>query len=66
MNRIQKAATALIALTITLAGAILVTAPLALADSHWAASYAHAHVRQVAARTAPTLREWAATARTSA
>lgn len=53
-------------LTITLAGAILATAPLALADSHWAASYAHAHVRQVAARTAPTLREWAATARTSA
>lgn len=32
MNRIQKAATAFMALTITLVGATLVTAPLALAD----------------------------------
>lgn len=32
MNRIQKAATAFMALTITLVGAALVTAPLALAD----------------------------------
>lgn len=31
MNRIQKAATAFVALTITLVGATLVTAPLALA-----------------------------------
>jgi len=32
MNRIQKTATAFMALTITLVGATLVTAPLALAD----------------------------------
>jgi hypothetical protein len=32
MNRIQKATTAVVALTITLAGATFVTAPLALAD----------------------------------
>lgn len=32
MNRIQKATTAFVALTITLAGATFVTAPLALAD----------------------------------
>ena len=32
MNRIQKAATAFMALSITLVGAALVTAPLALAD----------------------------------
>jgi hypothetical protein len=67
MNRIQKAATAFIALTITLAGAILVTAPLALADSHRAVSYADSHVSQVAAHTTPMVRAWrAATARTSA
>jgi hypothetical protein len=34
MNRIQKAGAAVIALTITLVGATLVTAPLALADMH--------------------------------
>lgn len=32
MNRIQKTATAFMALTITLVGATLATAPLALAD----------------------------------
>ncbi|MDE2262632.1 MAG: hypothetical protein KGL45_08930 [Gammaproteobacteria bacterium] len=32
MNRIQKATAAVIALTITLAGAAFVTAPMALAD----------------------------------
>lgn len=32
MNRIQKTATAFVALTITLVGATLVTAPLALTD----------------------------------
>ncbi|HEX3843595.1 MAG TPA: hypothetical protein VHV80_04485 [Steroidobacteraceae bacterium] len=37
MNRIQKATTAFMALTITLVGATLVTAPLALADMHPAA-----------------------------
>lgn len=34
MNRLQKAAAALIALTVTLAGATFATAPLALADVH--------------------------------
>lgn len=34
MNTIQKAATAFMALTITLVGATLATAPLALADIH--------------------------------
>lgn len=34
MNRIQKATAAAIALTITLVGAVCVTAPLALADVH--------------------------------
>ena len=67
MNRIQRAATACIALTITLVGAILVTAPLALADSHWAVSHADSHVSQFAAHATPTVRAWrAATARTSA
>ena len=32
MNRMQKAATAFVALTITLVGSTLVSAPLALAD----------------------------------
>jgi hypothetical protein len=39
MNRIQKAAAAAIALAITLAGATLATAPLALADVHGRASH---------------------------
>jgi hypothetical protein len=34
MNRIQKATAAAMALTITLVGAVCVTAPLALADVH--------------------------------
>ncbi|HEX5462578.1 MAG TPA: hypothetical protein VFX20_21610 [Steroidobacteraceae bacterium] len=34
MNRIQKATAAAVALTITLVGAVCVTAPLALADVH--------------------------------
>lgn len=34
MNRIQKAAAAVMALTITLVGSVSVTAPLALADMH--------------------------------
>ncbi|HVS76680.1 MAG TPA: hypothetical protein VHE11_07075 [Steroidobacteraceae bacterium] len=38
MNSIQKAATILVALTITLVGATLVTAPLAMADSQPAAT----------------------------
>jgi hypothetical protein len=39
MNRLQKAAAAAIALAITLAGATLATAPLALADIHAQASH---------------------------
>jgi hypothetical protein len=39
MNRIQKAATAFMALTITFVGATLVTAPLALADMRPAAAH---------------------------
>jgi hypothetical protein len=39
MNPIQKAATAAMALAITLAGATLATAPLALADVHARASH---------------------------
>ena len=39
MNRIQKAAAAFMALSITLVGATLVTAPLALADLRPAASH---------------------------
>lgn len=39
MNRIQKAAAAVIALAITLVGATFVTAPLALADVHPLASH---------------------------
>lgn len=42
MNRIQKAATAAIALVITLAGSVLVTAPMALANPVPMASIAHA------------------------
>ena len=45
MNRIQKATDAAIALTITLVGAVCVTAPLALADVHPVA------VHQVASAT---------------
>ena len=45
MNRLQKAATAFMALTITLVGATLATAPLALADMRPAASH---HVTSVA------------------
>lgn len=37
MNTIQKAATAVMALVITLTGAVLSTAPIAFADSGWIA-----------------------------
>jgi hypothetical protein len=55
MNRIQKAATFVIALTITLMGATLSTAPLALAKSQSLASHAHSYFEQVMAcsRCAP-------------
>lgn len=49
MNRIEKAATFVVALTITLLGATLATAPLALTGSHSAASYRHARFEQVVA-----------------
>lgn len=49
MNRIQKAATLVIALTITLMGATLATAPLALAGSQWVALHRHSAVEQVVA-----------------
>lgn len=63
MNRIQKATAAAIALTITLVGATLVTAPVALADSqqvvaqaqHWGAGHLH--------RVATDLRHAASSAR---
>jgi hypothetical protein len=49
MNRIQKATASAVALAITLVGATLVTAPMALADSqqvvaqaqHWSAGHIH-------------------------
>lgn len=41
MNRIQKATAAAMALTITLVGSTLVTAPLVLADSQQAVTRAH-------------------------
>jgi hypothetical protein len=41
MNHIQKATAAAIALTLTLAGATLVTAPLTLPDSQQAVAHAH-------------------------
>jgi hypothetical protein len=41
MNRIQKATVAAIALTITLVGATLITAPLALADTQQLVARAH-------------------------
>jgi hypothetical protein len=41
MNHIQKATAAAIALTITLVGATLVNAPMALADSQQVVAHAH-------------------------
>ena len=52
MNRIQKAATAFMALSITLVGATLVIAPLALADVRPAAS--HHGVWSIAQTPAPS------------
>lgn len=49
MNRIQKATTFVIALTITLTGAALVTAPLALAGSQLVALHAHSQIQEVVA-----------------
>ena len=41
MSHIQKATAAAIALTITLVGAMLVNAPMALADSQQVVAHAH-------------------------
>jgi hypothetical protein len=49
MNSIHKAAALVIALTITLTGATLATAPLALAGSRSVAPHAHSTVEQVVA-----------------
>jgi hypothetical protein len=52
MNQIQKTTAAAIALAITLVGATLVSAPMALADSHQVVASAHqwsGHFHRVAA-----------------
>ena len=49
MNSIHKAAALVIALTITLTGATLATAPLALAGSQSLALHRHTAVEQVVA-----------------
>jgi hypothetical protein len=54
MNSIYKAAALVIALTITLTGATLATAPLALAGSQSVALHRHSAVEQVVACNACT------------
>ncbi len=54
MNSIYKAATLVVALAITLTGAMLATAPLALAGSQSVALHRHAAVEQVVACSACT------------
>ncbi|HEX5461550.1 MAG TPA: hypothetical protein VFX20_16430 [Steroidobacteraceae bacterium] len=53
MGQIQKATAAAIALTITLMGATLVTAPMTLSDSHRAVAHAQqwstSHLHHIAA-----------------
>lgn len=49
MNRIEKTASFVIALAITLAGATFATAPLALTGLHSGTSYRHATAEQVLA-----------------
>lgn len=49
MNRIEKTATFVVALTITLVGATFATAPLALTGSHSVASHRHSSFEQVLA-----------------
>lgn len=53
MNRIQKATASAVALTITLVGAALVTAPITLPDSQRVVAHAHAwsagHFHRIAA-----------------
>lgn len=53
MKPIQKAATAAIALTITLTGAVLTTAPMTLAGSRLVASYTGARTPSRAQLTLP-------------
>jgi hypothetical protein len=54
MSHIQKATAAAIALTISLVGATLVTAPITLPDSQHVVAQAHqwskSHVQRIAAR----------------
>lgn len=53
MNRLQKATASAIALTITLVGATLVTAPMTLPGTHSAVAHAHqwsaGHLHRIAA-----------------
>lgn len=53
MSHVQKATAAAIALTLTLAGATLVTAPMTLADSQQFVAHAHqwsaGHLHRIAA-----------------
>ena len=55
MSRLQKAAAALIALTVTLAGATFATAPLALADVHALASHRVVSVSSPAPATSESM-----------
>jgi len=64
MNRIQKATVAAIALTITLVGATLTTAPLALADSQQVVARAHHWSSVELHRFASIRRQPASSART--
>ncbi|HEY6515715.1 MAG TPA: hypothetical protein VIY50_06195 [Steroidobacteraceae bacterium] len=63
MSHIQKATAAAIALTITLVGATLVTAPVALADSQQVVAQAHQWSAGQLHRMATDLRYAASSAR---
>lgn len=63
MSRIQKATAAAAALTLTLVGATLVTAPMTLADSQQAMAHAHQWSAGHLHRIATDLRYAASTAR---
>jgi hypothetical protein len=63
MNRIQKTTAAAIALAITLVGATLVSAPMALADSQQIVANAHQWSAGQFHRIATDLRDAASSAR---
>ena len=63
MSRIQKATATAMALTITLVGATLVTAPISLPDSQQVAAHAHQWSAQHLHRIAAGLRYAASSAR---